>query len=49
MKDILENIQSEMKFAQAVMTTNTNKKQIPAPYFKPGNKVWLSTHNLKTR
>ena len=47
-EEILDIIHIEIKFAQVVMTANTDKYHIPAPHYIPSNKVWLSTHNLKT-
>src|SRR5438045_3835688 len=42
-------LQSKMLYAQALQEYHVNKKQTPAYDFKSGDKVYLSTQNLKTQ
>jgi hypothetical protein len=49
MEEILELLRDETSFSQAVMTSQADRHRLPAPVFQPGDKVWLSARNLKTR
>ena len=49
MNKLTNLLQSEMLYAQALQEYHANKEQMPAYDFKPGDKVYLSTWNLKTK
>jgi Chromo (CHRromatin Organisation MOdifier) domain len=49
MSDLEEYLKSEMKWAQAVYESNTNRNRDPAPAYQVGDYVYIDTRNMKTR
>src|SRR5437667_1473928 len=49
MNKLTDLLRSEMLYAQALQEYHANKGRTPAYDFKPGDKVYLSTRNLKTK
>ena len=49
MKDIWQHLQEEMGLAQTRMEGYANRYRIPGPRYEIGDKVWLSTKNIKTQ
>src|SRR5205809_5583788 len=49
MNKMTDLLQSEMLYAQALQEYHMNKRQTSAYDFKPDDKVYLSTQNLKTQ
>ena len=49
MNKMTDLLQSEMLYAQVLQEYHVNKGRTPAYDFKPGDKVYLSTRNLKTQ
>ena len=38
-----------MNRAQAIQTEGGDQRRVPAPVFRPGDRVWLDARNIKTR
>jgi hypothetical protein len=49
MKDLKEELQASMRWAQAKQAEYANENRMPAPELKVGDKVMLDTRNLRTR
>ena len=49
MEDIGGFLRSEIALAQASMEEQANRNRTPAPRYKVGDQVWLSTANIKTQ
>jgi hypothetical protein len=49
LQEIHDHLRAEMTRAQAIQTEGGNRRRIPAPIFRPGDRVWLNASNIKTR
>ena len=49
MKEVQEFLQNEMQLAQERMEEQANRDRVPAPRYEIGDKVWLSTANIRTQ
>ena len=49
LEEIHNFIRTEMYRAQAIQTEGGDQRRIPAPVFRPGDRVWLDARNIKTR
>ena len=48
MKDLHETLRTEIRYAQEVQQEQADCRRIPAPALQVGDKVWLSTKNIRT-
>lgn len=49
MKEVWDFLQEELTVTQARMEDQANAHRIPAPRYETGDKVWLSTKNIRTK
>jgi len=49
MEDIFDHLRVEMARAQQIYAESADRRRDPAPAFKEGDLVWLSTRNIRTR
>ena len=47
-QEIHDHLRAEMGRAQAKQAEGRNRRCTPAPVFRPGDRVWLDTRNIKT-
>jgi hypothetical protein len=48
MKELHETLRMEIRYAQEVQQEQADRRRIPAPALQIGDKVWLSTKNIRT-
>jgi hypothetical protein len=49
MKDIWEFLQDQLTLSQTRMEDFANRTRTPLPRYKVGDRVWLSTKNIRTQ
>ena len=49
LREIHDHLRAEIARAQSVQAEGGNQRRIPAPVFRPGDRVWLDARNIKTR
>ena len=48
-QEIYDYLRAQMGRGQAIQAEGGNRRRTPTPVFRPGDKVWLDTRNIKTR
>ena len=48
-QEIHDFLRAEVSYAQAIQAEGGNHRRIPAPVFRPGERVWLDARNIKTQ
>jgi transposase InsO family protein len=48
MRELHETLRQEMRYAQEIQQEQADQHRVPAPALQVGDKVWLSTKNIRT-